>query len=204
MGDVTGIADRWKRGRHALIEIRFHGRGGQGAVVASKILAEAFFREGSYVQSFPSFGAERRGAPVTAFTRVDKDPIRIRTYIYTPDHVVVLDPSLLETTDVTAGMKSMGWVVINTELAPQDVSHMKGFRVATVDAALVAVKHGLGSPTAPIVNTAIVGAFARATGQVSIDAVCEAILETVPQRADANAAACREAYETTRIGSNGR
>ena len=89
-------------------EIRFHGRGGQGAVIASKILAEAFFREGKYVQSFPAFGAERRGAPVAAFTRVDENPIRIRTQIYAPDTVVVLDPSLLESADITSGLKPKG------------------------------------------------------------------------------------------------
>jgi 2-oxoisovalerate/pyruvate ferredoxin oxidoreductase gamma subunit len=183
-----------------VIEIRFHGRGGQGSVVASKILAEAFFREGRYVQSFPAFGAERRGAPVAAFTRVDGEPIRLRTYIYTPDHVVVLDPSLLDTTDVTAGLKAGGWVVINTECKPGEVAGVTNFRVATVDAGHVAVKHGLGTATAPIVNTAIIGAFARATGEVSIEAVCAAIIETLPRGGEKNAAACREAYETTLLG----
>ncbi len=183
-----------------MIEIRFHGRGGQGGVVASKILAEAFFREGRYVQSFPAFGAERRGAPVAAFTRADNQPIRIRTYIYTPDHVVVLDPSLLDTTDVTAGLKPGGWIVINTECKPGEVPGIKNFRVATVDAGHVALKHGLGTATAPIVNTAIIGAFARATGEVGIEAVCAAIMETISRGAAANAAACREAYETTVLG----
>jgi 2-oxoacid:acceptor oxidoreductase gamma subunit (pyruvate/2-ketoisovalerate family) len=165
--------------------------------VASKILAEAFFREGKFVQSFPSFGAERRGAPVAAFTRVDDNPIRIRTHIYAPDHVVVLDPSLVDQTDVTSGLKSMGWVIINTEAPANEVPHMEGFRVATVDASRVALKHGLGSPTAPIVNTAILGAFAKATGAVGIEAVCQAIRDAVPHKADANAAACMEAYEST-------
>lgn len=183
-----------------MIEIRFHGRGGQGAVVASKILAEAFFREGRYVQSFPAFGAERRGAPVAAFTRADDKPIRLRTYIYTPDHVVVLDPFLLETTDVTAGLKPGGWIVINTEYVPERIAGIRNFRVATVDAAQVAVKHGLGTATAPIVNTAIIGAFARATGEVTIESVCAAIMETVPRGGQANAAACREAYEKTILG----
>jgi 2-oxoacid:acceptor oxidoreductase gamma subunit (pyruvate/2-ketoisovalerate family) len=183
-----------------VIEIRFHGRGGQGAVVASKILAEAFFREGRYVQSFPAFGAERRGAPVAAFTRVDGVPIRLRTYIYAPDHVVVLDPSLLDTTDITAGLKPGGWVVINTECKPEEVAGVKNFRVATVDAGRVAVKHGLGTATAPIVNTAIIGAFARATGEVSIESVCEAIMEALPRGGKENAAACKEAYETTLVG----
>ncbi len=182
-----------------MIEVRFHGRGGQGAVVASKVLAEAFFQEGNYVQSFPAFGAERRGAPVAAFTREDNSPIRIRTHIYSPDHVVVLDPSLLETTDVTAGLKPAGWVIINTELAPEDIPDMEAFRVATVDAGQVAAKHGLGTPTAPIVNTAILGAFSRATDSVRIESVCSAIRVAIPQTAEANAAACMEAYEKTRM-----
>ena len=172
--------------------------------MASRILAEAFFREGNYVQSFPAFGAERRGAPVAAFTRVDQDPLRIRTHIYTPDHVVVLDPSLLETTDVTSGLKSMGWVVINTEAEPGEVPNMYGYRVATVDAGRVAAKYGLGTATAPIVNTAILGAFARATGAVGIEAVTAAIWDSVPGRAEANAAACREAYEKTHIDTEAR
>jgi len=184
-----------------VIEIRFHGRGGQGAVVASRVLAEACFQEGNFVQSFPAFGAERRGAPVAAFTRVDRNPIRIRTQIYTPDHVVVLDPSLLDTTEVTLGLKAMGWVVINSEASPGDIPGLEAYQVATVDAGHVAAKHGLGSATSPIVNTAILGAVARATGAVGIEAVCRAIRETVRNKPEANAEACLEAYELTRISN---
>ena len=97
-----------------MIEIRFHGRGGQGAVVASNILAEAAFMEGKDVCSFPFFGVERRGAPVTAFTRVDSRPIRVKSGIYAPDHVIVLDPSLLKAVDVLAGLKKGGIVLVNT------------------------------------------------------------------------------------------
>jgi 2-oxoacid:acceptor oxidoreductase gamma subunit (pyruvate/2-ketoisovalerate family) len=168
-------------------------------VVASRVLAEALFQEGNYVQSFPAFGAERRGAPVAAFTRAEKDPIRIKTQIYTPDDVVVLDASLLDTTDVTSGLKPMGWVIINTEAEPGDVAKMESFRVATVDAGRIAAIHGLGSVTSPIVNTAILGAVARATGVVGIDSVCRAIRATVRQGAEANADACLEAYERTRM-----
>ncbi len=182
-----------------MIEIRFHGRGGQGAVVASKILAEALFREGNFVQSFPAFGAERRGAPVAAFTRANTYPIRIRTHIYAPDHVVVLDASLLDTTDVTAGLKPGGWVVINTDRSPENIPAMRGFKVATVDAGAVALKHGLGVPTAPIVNTAILGAFAKATGKVGLEALRKAILDQVPYNARANAQACVDAYQCTII-----
>ena len=91
-----------------MLEIRTHGRGGQGAVVASEILAAAFFREGKHVQSFPTFGVERRGAPVAAFTRVDDQPILLRCEVYEPDHVMVLGETLVESVDTTAGLKSMG------------------------------------------------------------------------------------------------
>ncbi|MEM3493904.1 MAG: 2-oxoacid:acceptor oxidoreductase family protein, partial [Thermoplasmata archaeon] len=97
-----------------MYEIRFHGRGGQGAVIASNLLAEAFFIEGYDVQAFPYFGVERRGAPVTAFTRADTKPIRVKMQIYEPNYVVVLDPSVMLKTDVTSGLKQGGFVLINT------------------------------------------------------------------------------------------
>jgi len=177
-----------------MIEIRIHGRGGQGAVIASKVLAAAVFREGKYVQSFPAFGVERRGAPVTAFTRVDDQPVRIRCQIYEPDHIVVLDPTLLEAVDVTAGLKEGGWIIINSDQVPAAFNLPAKYRVATVDAQSIAIKHRLGPKSAPIVNTAILGAFARATGIVSLEAVAEAVRESVPLKPDENVAATREAY----------
>ena len=97
-----------------MIEIRIHGRGGQGAVVASQIIAEAAFREGMHVQAFPSFGSERRGAPVAAFVRLDREPVLIRTEIYEPDGLIVLDQSLItqKLVDVTQGVKEGAWVLI--------------------------------------------------------------------------------------------
>ncbi len=181
-----------------MIEIRFHGRGGQGAVVASKVLAVALFLEGKYVQSFPAFGAERRGAPVAAFIRMDDRPISLRSYIYAPDHVVVLDPTLMEVTDVTAGLKPGGWVVVNTGQAPADLTGLEGFRPAAVDAGRIAAANGVGTALAPIVNTAILGAFARASGLVALDSIEQAILEQVPAGGPANALASRQAFEQTR------
>ena len=182
-----------------MVEIRFHGRGGQGAVVASKVLAVALFNEGWQVQSFPAFGAERRGAPVAAFTRLDRGPIVIRNFIYTPDMVVVLDPTLLGSVDIVAGLKPGGWLVINTEAGPDKFKNLGPFPLALVDAGRLAVEHGLGTPTAPIVNTAIVGALAKATGLVGLDSLTEAIKETVPGDWRANAAACAAAHDHTRI-----
>jgi len=177
-----------------VIEVRIHGRGGQGAVIASKVLADAVFREGRYVQSFPAFGVERRGAPVAAFTRIDDEPVRLRSQIYTPDHVMVLDPSLMQVVDVTAGLREGGWVLINSDQPPAAFPLPSQFRVATVDANEIAIKHRLGPRTAPIVNTAILGAFARITGIVSLETVEQAVREAVPTKPEDNMAATREAY----------
>ena len=177
-----------------MIEIRIHGRGGQGAVIASKVLAAAVFKEGKYVQSFPAFGVERRGAPVMAFTRIDDQPVRIRCQIYEPDHIVVLDPTLLESVDVTAGLKEGGWILINSDQRPATFDLPAKYRVATIDANSIAIKYKLGPKSAPIVNTAILGAFARATGTVSLETLAEAVREAVPLKPEENVAATREAY----------
>ncbi len=178
-----------------MVEIRMHGRGGQGAVVACKILASAFFKEGKFAQSFPAFGVERRGAPVQAFIRVDDKPIHLRTEIYEPDLLVVLDPTLLQTVDVTAGLKPGGKILINTALPVEQFNLPDKFEIKTIDASHIAVKHQLGSRSHPIVNTAILGAFAKFTNLIGIDAILETIRESVPVKPDENAAAAREAYE---------
>jgi 2-oxoacid:acceptor oxidoreductase gamma subunit (pyruvate/2-ketoisovalerate family) len=174
-------------------ELRIHGRGGQGAVIASKLLASALFLEGKSVQSFPAFGVERRGAPVTAFLRLSDGPILLRCEITAPDDLVVLDPTLISAVDVAAGLKPGGGILVNAEGGPESFPALAArFRVATVDASAVARRHGLGSKTQPIVNTAILGAFAAWSGIVSLDAVCRAIEADVP-RPEANVAAAREA-----------
>jgi len=185
--------------RSFVIEIRFHGRGGQGAVVASKVLAVAFFHEGFHVQSFPAFGVERRGAPVMAFLRIDKQPIQLRVNIYEPDHIVVLDPTLIGAVDVTSGLKANGWILINSSQSPEAFDHLKNFRIATVDATSVAIRNGLGSRTNPIVNTAILGAFSKVTGLVGIDSIALAIREEIPGKKNENAQAAREAYQEVRF-----
>ena len=175
-------------------ELRIHGRGGQGAVIASKLLATALFLEDRSVQSFPAFGVERRGAPVTAFLRVDDQPILLRCEIQAPDDLVVLDPTLIQAIDVAAGLKPGGTILINSELPPESYAELaKRFRVGTVDASAIAQRHGLGSRTQPIVNTAILGAFAAFTKLVRLDSVCAAIEADVPMRASDNVAAAREA-----------
>jgi len=135
-----------------MYEVRFHGRGGQGAVTAANILAIAAVKQGFYAQSFPYFGVERRGAPVQAFTRIDDKKIDIRMNVYNPDAVVVLDPSLMDVIDVTEGLKEGGIIVINTSKNPEDFK-LGDFKIATVDATKIALEHKLGSMAAPIVNT---------------------------------------------------
>ena len=178
-----------------MIEIRFHGRGGQGAVIASKILASALFKEGKYAQAFPAFGAERRGAPVMAFTRFDRKAITRRSMVYEPDHVVVLDEPILALVDVTAGLKAGGWILINSPKLPSDFPQYRRYHVATVDANSIAAENRLGTATAPVVNTVILGAFSKATGLVGLKAILEGIQEYVPSKPEANAAAAKVAFE---------
>ncbi len=182
-----------------MIEVRFHGRGGQGAVIASNILAEAAFREGKSVQSFPYFGVERRGAPVAAFTRIDKNNIRIRHQIYKPDCVVILDPTLIEAVDVTKGLKEEGIILINTDKNPKSYPFKGNFKIATVNASNIASRLGLGTRSTPIVNTAILGAFSKFTKIVSLDSVLKAIKERVPLKREENIAAAKEAYEKVKF-----
>lgn len=180
-------------------ELRFHGRGGQGSVIASKLLAEACFREGKEVQAFPAFGVERRGAPVTAFLRVSDGPILLRCEITRPDDLIVLDPTLVEAIDVSQGLKEGGTILINSRRPPESYGRLlERFRVATVDASDIAARHGLGSRTQPIVNTAILGAFATEGGLVGLESVCDVISESVPLKPEENVAAAREAAAAVR------
>ncbi|MDB4349528.1 2-oxoacid:acceptor oxidoreductase family protein [Omnitrophica bacterium] len=182
-----------------MIEIRFHGRGGQGAVIASNILAEAAFREGKSVQSFPHFGVERRGAPVAAFTRIAGKDIRVKHEIYNPDCIVILDPTLIEAVDVVKGLKGGGLILINTDKRTSSFGFKGNFRIATVDASHIAARHGLGSKASPIVNTAVMGAFSRFTRLVKLESVLKAIEERVPIKKRENCEAAEEAYEKVRF-----
>jgi len=186
-----------------MYEVRFHGRGGQGAVTAANILAIAAFKAGKYTQSFPFFGVERRGAPVMAFTRMDDEKIKIKNQVYEPDAVVVLDPSLLEAVDITSGLKKNGVIILNSKKKPDELGCDNP--VATVDATAIAIDHGLGSKTAPIVNTSILGAYAKAMevlgreGHIPIDKILEAVEEKAPVKPKENADATRKAYEETEV-----
>lgn len=157
-------------------EIRIHGRGGQGGVTLAGLLARAAYKEGKWVQAFPFFGAERRGAPVKAFARISDEPILLRSQIYNPDYVIVLDESLLDVANITEGLKKNGIVVINTTKRPEEID-LNGYGVATVDATGIALELELLVAGLPVVNTAVAGAFAGATGEVKVESVVEAIKE---------------------------
>lgn len=178
-----------------MIEIRFHGRGGQGTVVASKILADALAKEGNFVQAYPEFGVERRGAPVFAFIRIDHQPIYDKSRIYNPDQVVVVDPTLVEAIDVTEGLKDGGYIIINSPKKPEDFKFPDKFKVFTIDATEIAVRHKLGTLAAPIVNTAIVGAVVKILKLTRLESLVAAIKEGVPQKPEENVQAAIEAYE---------
>jgi pyruvate ferredoxin oxidoreductase gamma subunit len=174
-------------------EIRIHGRGGQGNVTLSEFLAEAAFKDGLYAQSFPSFGSERQGAPVVAFVRVSDKPIRVRSQIYRPDFLIVQDESLFGGVDVLEGLKDGGLVVINSEKQPSDFDIPDVYRVVTVPATDLAIKH-IGRP---IVNTIMVGAFSGASGEIRLRALEESVTNRYPgELAQKEIAAMREAYES--------
>ena len=179
----------------ALVEYRWHGRGGQGAWTASELLARTALFEGKYIQSFPEFGPERMGAPVTAFTRISTQPIRIHSSIYEPDVVVVLDPTLLNSVPVASGIDDNGIIIVNSadEIAVvrKSLKTKKG-QLWTVPATQIALRI-LGMP---ITNTAMLGAVARATGVISL----ESVEKTVKERfrldlAEKNFAVIKEAYQ---------
>ena len=178
-----------------LKEIRIHGRGGQGSVTAADLLAHAAFMEDKWVQAFPYFGAERRGAPVKAFARISDEPILVHSQVYTPDYVIVLDHAIYKVVDVTEGLKKDGVIVVNTTKKPSELG-LKGWRIATVDATGIALELNLLVAGLPIVNTSIVGAFAKATGEVKLTSVLKAINETWTGGAgEKNARAAELAYE---------
>ena len=180
-------------------EIRFHGRGGQGTVVGSILLAKAYFNAGYYVQSFPLFGVERRGAPVEAYLRLDKKKILVRSNVYTPDHVIIQDPNLLKRVDVTSGLRPEGWILINIPKLPEDIKAFSGYRLAYVDATQIALKNELGTRTQPIINTAVVGAFARIMNEPSMDMISKAITEEIEIHPEKNIQASQEAYESVEM-----
>jgi len=179
-----------------LVEIRFHGRGGQGAVTAAHILVDSAVREGLWGVAFPFFGAERRGAPVTAYARLSRSRIYTRTMIRSPDVVVVLDPYLINLVNVFEGIKVGGIAVLNN---PREMPRIpEGVRTFGVNATRIALELGLVLAGWPLVNVAMVGALARILG-ISLERVVEAIHTILSGRAaELNAEAARRAYAEVR------
>jgi 2-oxoacid:acceptor oxidoreductase gamma subunit (pyruvate/2-ketoisovalerate family)/2-oxoacid:acceptor oxidoreductase delta subunit (pyruvate/2-ketoisovalerate family) len=176
------------------MEIRFHGRGGQGAVTGVRLLATALYYEGKFTQGIPMYGTERRGAPVVSFLRIGESRINERDLVHEPDMVVVLDPLLGKTVPVTDGLKKGGLVLINHPRGGAETGLGGQFKVATVDATKVAMEV-LGRP---ITNTAILGAFAKATGMVKLESLAEAAKHQWDGRlAEMNIRAMQKAYEMT-------
>ena len=176
-----------------MIEIKLSGRGGQGVVLASQILAAAFFRTGKWVQSFPSFGAERRGAPVAAFLRVDTKEITLRYGITQPDWLIIFDSNLVNNT-VMDGVKPEVSVIVNWSPSTQGPKLSLRQRVFVVDATSIAEALNLRTTSFSIVNTAMVGAFAKASRLIDLDNITKAIGELAPIKKKENVAAAKEAY----------
>ena len=180
-----------------MIEIRFHGRGGQGAVTSAELTALAAIEHGKYAQAFPSFGPERRGAPVMAFVRVSEEPIRTREKIYQPDIVVVLDPTLLDIVNVSAGLKEDGIVVLNTTKSAEEVRKASGIKtkLALVDATRIATE----TMGIPITNTTLLGAMLKATNLLPVSALEGPLQVRFGRIAGKNIQAFKRAYEETMV-----
>ncbi len=182
-------------------EIRWHGRGGQGAVTAAKIMAQAAYLKGFQgVAAAPSFGAERRGVPVSAMTRISPDPIIVVSQVEKPNAVVVLDRTLLKYQDVISGLDSNGWLIVNSWLHPKELNIKGDFNIATADATRVCRDLGLMVGGIPMVNTAMLGAVVRATQIVDMLSIKEAIRERFSaDSVDINLAAIVKTYEVTKV-----
>jgi pyruvate ferredoxin oxidoreductase gamma subunit len=202
-GSAEGAASPDEQGR--ICEVRWHGRGGHGAISSAQILAHAAFLGGFRgVTSAPTFGAERRGAPVSASTRLSPEPIRVLSQIEHPDVVLVLDDSLLEAARATEGIKQGGWLIVNSAKSPRALRSLQleeGFSIATVNATRIAESVGLVVGGAPMVNSAMLGAFARVTEMVSLANIQDAIAHRfrAPEAAQNFEAAQKTFYETNLV-----
>ena len=176
-----------------MIEIRWHGRGGQGAVTSVELLALAAIEEGKYAQGFPAFGPERRGAPVLAFNRVNDRQIKVRSGIYNPDVVIVLDSSLVKLVNVTEGLKPDGILIVNTTHSPREIQEQLKFpgKVFTVDATHIA-REELGTP---ITNTTMLGALIKATKIIKLESLKAPLEHRFGKIAQKNIKACKRAYD---------
>ena len=177
-----------------MIEITFIGRGGQGAVIASQILAKVYFFMGLYPQCYSLFGGERRGAPVASFLRVDQKKILLKCEIKRPDRMIFLAADLIDEKEIQAKLKPDGLLIINAPASQLSIE-LKKFRLAQIDARSIAEAVGLGGT----INTAILGAYCRADGTIPFGYLEQAIKETVPAKIEANLMAAKRAYEEAQL-----
>lgn len=184
-----------------MFQVRIHGRGGQGVVTAAELLSVAAFIEGKHAQAFPSFGSERMGAPVVSFCRLDDQEIRLREPIQEPDALIIQDTTLLHSVDVFGGLKSGGFILINStrtldQLGIADfTAKFPAHHVCTVGATELALKH----IKRPVPNAALLGGFAAISGQLHMDSVAQAIMQKFPgAMGEANVLAAREAFDTAK------
>ena len=184
------------------VEIRWHARGGQGAVTAAKALAETALVEGKYVQAAPEYGPERAGAPLRAFNRISNKPIRLHSAVIAPEVVVVLDPTLVGTVDVSEGTSEQATIIVNTPGSPEEMRKkmgLKGRKIFTVDATRIALDtFGL-----PIPNTPMMGALVKVTGLLKLENVLKDVEKTLGKKfvgkvVEGNLQAVRRAYEEVR------
>lgn len=178
-----------------MIEIKFRGRGGQGAVVASEILARSFFLEGKYPQCFSLFGGERRGAPVVGFLRVDEEPILLKCQIYHPDHMIIFDFSLIDEKELLLELKPKGTLLINTHQGIDFFRKLRKFKIGLIDAGPMARSLGLGATF----NTAMLGAYVRLTNLITLKTLAETVKAMAPAKKEENVEAVREAYNQVKI-----
>ena len=185
----------------SLVEITLHGRGGQGAVTAANLLVAAALRDGNKgVQAFPFFGAERRGAPVRAFARIAEDEVHLRSEIYNPDIVIILDESIMDLVDVLKGLKDKGKVLINTRRNPSDFDFSEKYLVATVDATGIAIKNEILVGGIPVVNTPILGSVPKLLDKVSLESIQQVIQSKWRgDLAERNVQATSDAYTATEM-----
>ena len=183
-----------------MIEIRFHGMGGQGAVLGVLILAEAAFDEGKYAQKIPVYGGMRRGGDVTVFLRLDDKPIRRTCGIYEPDSVIIMDPALKKQVSIRAGIKAGGIAILNDEIAPEDIDlGVKLGKVAVIDATGLSSEI-FGQRAIPIVNTPMLGAIAKATGWVKIESLTEPIKRQLPGKlGELNVKAVKRGWDAVKV-----
>ena len=187
-----------------MLEVRWHGRGGQGAKTAAQFLAEAALDSGKYIQAFPEYGPERAGAPIRAYTRIDDAPITIHSGVENPEVVVVIDPTLLETAGVTEGLGEDGIILVNTKEDPKAIRKILNFNKGTV-ATVDATKISLETLGIPMPNTPMLGALIKVKPVVSIDTIIEKIrhkfLKKIgEEKTNANVAGIKRAYEETKVG----